>query len=226
MLSNPWHADHAFKGALLAAFLSLALIACTQDRDFEGRVVGVTDGDTVTVLAGREQIRVRIGEIDAPERGQPYANRSQQLLSSLVFGKDVLVRYQDTDQYGRIVGRLYVGDIDVSAALVREGAAWVYADYLRDKRLLALEQDARSNRRGLWGLSEFERIEPWEWHRGVRPSDVAVPAAELPEPFTCGTKRVCREMVSCEEARFHLKQCGLASLDGDDDGIPCEAICQ
>jgi micrococcal nuclease len=90
----------------IVAFLFL-IPAYTQGQDFSGRVIGITDGDTLTVLNGsREQVTTRLAEIDAPEGGQPYGNRSRQVLSELAFGKDVLVRYFDTDAYGRTVTRL------------------------------------------------------------------------------------------------------------------------
>ena len=73
---------------------------------------------------------------------------------------------QTTDRYGRTVGRPYVGDLDVSAELVRMGAGWAYREYLRDRSLLTLEADAKANQRGLWGLSEAS-ITPWDWRRGL-----------------------------------------------------------
>jgi endonuclease YncB( thermonuclease family) len=218
------------RSTAILGVLLMANTAWPQNQDFDGRVVGITDGDTVTVLtAARDQVRVRLAEIDAPERGQPYSNRSRQALSNLVFQKDVLVRYQDTDRYGRVVGRIFVGDLDISAAMVRSGAAWAYRDYVRDRNLLELEAEARANRRGLWGLSEFERIEPWEWRQGQRPDAASrarpVPSAPRDSAFTCGTKQYCREFSSCAEAMFYLNECGLDTIDGDNDGVPCEASC-
>lgn len=143
---------------------------------------------------------------------------------------------QDTDRYGRTVGRVYVGDTDVNAELVKQGAAWVYRQYAKDPSLYALENEAKAARRGLWGLPETERCPPWDWRKGSCSTSVAAPAATTVAPtpaaattaagFACGTKRYCRDMTSCEEARFYLTQCGLTSLDGDHDGVPCEKICQ
>jgi endonuclease YncB( thermonuclease family) len=84
-------------------------------------------------------------------------------LSELVFGRNVRVVVVDIDRYGRTVGRLYGGTLDVSAEMVRRGAAWVFVRYNRDRSLAALEQEARQARRGLWGLPEAERTPPWEW---------------------------------------------------------------
>ena len=78
----------------------------------------------------------------------------------------------DTDRYGRTVGRVFVGQTDVNAALVRQGAAWVYRQYAHDPALLVLEQAARDDRRGLWALPEAERVPPWEWRRQRTPSSL------------------------------------------------------
>lgn len=101
-----------------------------------------------------------LAEINAPESGQPYGNRSNQALSDLIFGTDVTVRVQTTDRFGRTVGRPYVGDLDVSAEMVRVGAAWGYRQYLRDDNLLTLEAEAREAKRGVWGLSEAQNMAP------------------------------------------------------------------
>ena len=202
---------------------SLLFPRIALSQDFSGEVITVRDGDSVVVLTPqRRRIEVRLADIDAPERGQPYANRSRQLLRDLVFRKTVDVIYMDTDSYGRIVARLYAGEVDVSGEMIRRGAAWVYRQYVRDQSLFALEDAARNARRGIWGLSE-SAIPPWEWRRNA--TAPAQSPRELPEPFTCGTKAVCRQMTSCEEAWFYLRQCRVESLDGDNDGIPCENIC-
>ena len=134
--------------------------------DLSGRVVAIADGDTFTLLtADKQQVKIRLAEIDAPESGQPYGNKSKQTLSGLIFGKDVRVVVQTTDRYGRTVGRPYVDDLDICAEMVRMGAAWAYREYLIDKGLLTLESDARSNKRGVWGLSEAQNMPPWEWRQ-------------------------------------------------------------
>jgi len=131
-----------------------------------GRIVGVYDGDSATLLTGsNDQVKIRLAEIDAPEKKQPYGNRSRQALSDLIFGKQVTARVVTIDRYGRTVARLYVGDVDVSREMVRAGAAWVYRQYNQDSSLLDVEADARRARRGLWGLPATERQEPWLWRR-------------------------------------------------------------
>lgn len=131
---------------------------------FAGRVVGVADGDTLTVLTtARAEVRVRRAEIDAPESGQPYGARAKQVLSDLAFGRQVRVATVDIDRYDRVVGRVHAGARDVNTEMVRQGAAWVYVRFNRDPALPPIEAEARAARRGLWALPEAERVPPWEW---------------------------------------------------------------
>ncbi len=150
----------------LGLFLICAWSATVSAQEVAGKVVGIADGDSFTLLTEDEQqVRIRLAEIDAPERGQPYGGRSREQLAVLIFGEKVVVDVQTTDRYGRTVGRPYKGDLDVCAEMVRTGAAWVYRKYLQDRRLLELEKDAREAGRGIWGLTEAENQPPWEWRR-------------------------------------------------------------
>ena len=90
-------------------------------QDFIAKCVGVTDGDTITVLVGLEQMKIRLGGIDTPETGQDFANRAKQFTSRLVFGKHVHILPKEKDRYGRLVARVRVDDTDVSLELVK---AW------------------------------------------------------------------------------------------------------
>ena len=222
----------------LLLFVLAAVVTTAQGAEYTGKVVGVSDGDTLTLLvpdgASYRQVKVRLGEIDTPESKQPYGERAKQTLSDLAYNKPARVVVQDTDKYGRTVGRVYVGSLDVNAEMIRQGAAWAYRQYLKDQSLLALEQQAKSAKRGLWGLPEAERCAPWDWRKKACPTSAsapASPAASAPRPatssgFTCAGKRYCREMTSCEEAKFYLTQCGVGSLDGNKDGVPCEKLCR
>ena len=135
-----------FLGITLAAALFATPPAAIE---FVGKVVGVTDGDTITVLVERRAIKVRLGEIDTPEKAQPYGSRAKQALSDLVFGKVAAVREQTRERYGRTVGRVYVDGHDVNAELVRSGQAWVYRKYATDRSLYGLETEAKAAQRGL-----------------------------------------------------------------------------
>src|SRR3954468_21743822 len=114
------------RSIIVLAALLLMLATPAGAEEFAGRVVGVSDGDTVKVLREpKETVKVRLAEIDTPESGQPYGSRAKQALSDLVDGKPVRVVVQDTDRYGRTVGRVYAGAQDVNAEMIRQGAAWV-----------------------------------------------------------------------------------------------------
>ena len=97
--------------------LMLVIAPCTGLADeLRGRVVGVADGDTLTVLdAGRQQIKVRLAEIDAPEKAQPYGQRSKQALSGLCYGREAIIDNKGRDRYGRTIGRVRCGGVDVNA---------------------------------------------------------------------------------------------------------------
>lgn len=190
-----------------------------------GKVVSVADGDTLTVLVqGNRQVKVRLAQVDAPERGQPHGTRSRQALAELAFQATVTVQVKEIDRYGRTVGTVFVDGRDVNAELVRRGAAWVYARYATDPALYELQSQAQRDGRGLWSLPEAQRVPPWQWRRERRGASSAIDTPPA-EDRRCGSKRYCRQMSSCDEARFHLEQCGVSSLDGDGDGVPCEAIC-
>lgn len=153
---------------IIVTAILLAISTFASADTLVGRVVGIADGDTFTLLVeGNRQVSVRLAEIDAPEGGQPYGNRSRQTLSEHIFGKDVRVEVQTTDRYGRTVGTPYVDDLDVCEEMVRQGAAWVYRQYVRDRSLFEVENEAREAGRGIWGLTESQRVEPWNWRRGL-----------------------------------------------------------
>lgn len=205
------------------------LVSCSYAQEYSGRVVGIADGDTFTLLtSSKKQVKVRLAEIDTPERSQPYGARSRQRLSDFIFGREVVVEKQDIDRYGRLVGHVYVDGTHINRKMVQEGMAWVYRQYLEDKSLLKDEEEAKENKRGLWSLPSTEQVPPWEWRRGVKTNSKPDTGEQQQEPqkFTCGTKRYCKEMTSCEEAEFYLNECGLTRLDGDGDGVPCESLCQ
>jgi endonuclease YncB( thermonuclease family) len=174
---------------VFAAFLTFRPATVTA-TDYVGRVVGIADGDTFTLLADREELRIRLAEIDAPEKGQPYARRARQALSGLIYGETVRVVEVDHDRYGRIVGRVYAGSIDVNAEMVRRGAAWVYRKYAKGRSLYELENEARAARRGIWALPEAEREPPWQWREQRRESHFShAPTIAASEGHVVGNRR-------------------------------------
>lgn len=151
-------------GTLAAVAMAVPVRASTRLAPFRARVVRVSDGDSITVLQGTVQQRIRLADIDAPERGQPWGRQAQRMLAGLVAGTDVDILPTDTDRWGRIVARVRTADgTDVSRAMVSGGGAWAFRRYLTDQSTLQLEAEARSARRGLWSLPEGERMPPWEW---------------------------------------------------------------
>ena len=136
--------------------------------DLSGRVVKVTDGDTITILdANQTQHKVRLYGIDTPEYKQPYSRAATKILADLVSGEGVGVDVKDTDRYGRTVGVVYRGNINVNLEMVKSGYAWWYKWYapLSDE-LREAEQRARAEGLGLW--ADPNAIPPWEWRRGAR----------------------------------------------------------
>lgn len=134
-----------------------------------GRVVSVADGDTLTVLVGRDQFRVRLQGIDAPESKQAFGNVSKQLLSKLAFGKTVQVEFRQQDRYGRILGVVYADGRDLNLTMVGQGLAWHYKHYERDQApdkraaYAAAEENARTARLGLW--NDRSPTPPWDFRR-------------------------------------------------------------
>ncbi len=115
-----------------------------QAKEFKGKVVAISDGDTLTVLNSlNQQIKIRLSEIDTPESSQPYGNRSKQHLADLVFGKLVVVKTETKDRYGRSVAKIYLDDIYINSRMIELGAAWVYRRYAKDNNLYILEAKAK-----------------------------------------------------------------------------------
>jgi micrococcal nuclease len=160
---------------VLAVFGQDQLKPTTYYLDLEqalirGRCVGVTDGDTIKVLTTtKEQIRVRIAFIDAPEKGQAFGQRAKQAMSALVFGKEVELRPHTIDRYGRLVARVIVGGQDTGLELLKAGLCWVYQKYVAQAPLeleagyRAAEALPRSDKLGLW--QDPAPVAPWEWRK-------------------------------------------------------------
>ena len=212
-------------------FLLLCVMTCASygviAGELRGNVVGISDGDTLKLLVGKETVKVRLAEIDTPEKSQPWGNRAKQALGNKVFRKDVRVQVVTKDRYGRTVGHIWLGSRDINREMVREGHAWVYRRYMKDKSLLDDEAYAKNNGLGLWSLPDA--VPPWEWRRGKKGNTTQYQKKQqknATQASTCGSKTTCKQMTDCAEARFYLKQCGLGWLDGDNDGVPCESICR
>jgi len=153
------------RAALLLALFVFA--PGTAFADFVGRVVKVSDGDTVTVLLDRKTVKVRLDSIDAPEMKQPFGRRSQQSLAELCAAKTAVVVDKGLDRYGRTVGLIVCDGVDANREQVRRGMAWVYERYApRNSPLYGLQGEARDTRRGLW--ADPHPVAPWDWRRKTR----------------------------------------------------------
>lgn len=157
---------------ILAAVLFALSCQVALANELQGRIVGVSDGDTITVLdAKNQQHKVRLAGIDAPEKSQAFGQASKKQLSELVFGKAVVVEWQKLDRYGRVVGKVLLDGFDVCLEQIRKGMAWHYKKYAGDQSAgdrqtyAAIEAEAREARLGLW-IDESPEP-PWDYrHRG------------------------------------------------------------
>jgi len=128
---------------------------------FPAKVIKISDGDTITVLSGKEQTKVRLYGIDAPEKKQDYGQRSKQFLASLIAGQVVEVEPKGKDRYKRMLGIVHHKGQDINAQMVLNGYAWAYVKY--SKIYVDQEKLARENKRGLWQSSN--PTPPWEWRK-------------------------------------------------------------
>jgi micrococcal nuclease len=128
-----------------------------------GKVVGVHDGDTITVLMDSTQYKIRLDGIDAPELSQAYGRVSKDFASAFAFGKFAEVRVSGMDRYGRYLGEVFVDGHSLNREIVRAGLAWFYVQYSKDRGLAALEAEARMLRVGLW--KELKPLAPWDYRK-------------------------------------------------------------
>jgi endonuclease YncB( thermonuclease family) len=128
-----------------------------------GKVVRVADGDTLVVLQDEKQIKIRLSDIDAPERGQPFASRSRENLAALCAGVVAQVIVAGEDKYGRSLGRVFCNGKDANAEQVLAGMAWVYDRFVTDHSLYNLQNTARLAHRGIW--SDENPVPPWVWRQ-------------------------------------------------------------
>jgi len=159
----------------------LLMVSVASAETLTGTVVAVADGDTITVLdAHHEQHRIRLSGIDAPEKAQPFGQRSKEAMSTLVFGKEVDVLWHKHDRYQRIIGKVMVADpncrtnhcpktLDSGLAQLTVGLAWWYQKYAKEQspedagRYEFAEQEARAKHAGLW--ADGPPIPPWNWRK-------------------------------------------------------------
>ena len=149
---------------LLVIFLFVSFPSFCQ---LSGKVVAISDGDTFTLLpASKKQVKVRLYGIDCPERKQDFGSVSKKFLSDLIFNKTVNVKEINIDRYGRTIGLVHIGSINVNEKLLSEGLAWHYLKYDKSKKWDMLEEKARRKKIGLW--ANPKAIAPWVYRQSKR----------------------------------------------------------
>jgi endonuclease YncB( thermonuclease family) len=168
---------------LISRFLMVGLLSSMPAiADITGRVVAVTDGDAIKVLDdANAEHKVRLTGIDAPERGQPFGTSSRDNLAKMVAGKQVRVESSKSDQYGRVLGKVWVQPadcptcgktLDANHAQLLAGMAWWYRYYAKEQsaedrgRYESAENEARARGWGLWAVPN--PINPYDWRKGNR----------------------------------------------------------
>ena len=141
--------------ALLLAFTSVILA-----DELRGKVVSIADGDTITVLdANKKQHKVRLTGIDAPEKKQAFGAKSKDRMGELVAGKDVVVEWKENDNYGRTLGKVRQGALDINLQMIKDGMAWHYKKFSKSAELSMAEAEAKAGKKGLWG--DTNPVPPW-----------------------------------------------------------------
>lgn len=203
---------------LLVACLCLPVQGAAES--FIARSVRVIDGDTLLVWhdAGRRPVKVRLADIDAPEHDQSFGDAATRSLAELIAAGPVTIDPVAVDRFGRLVARVYIGERDINAAQIQRGMAWEYSLHHRNQRYVQFAEDARRAGAGLWAAPD--PLPPSEWRR-QHPFN----ALQGQPDYRCGQRQRCSQMVTCDEAHYHLTRCGVRALDPDGDGVPCEALC-
>jgi endonuclease YncB( thermonuclease family) len=140
---------------------AVLFVASSYASTLDAPVVRVVDGDSLIVLADRQELRVRLKEIDAPELKQSFGKRSRQSLADMCAAKRARVVWTEKDRNGRLLARVWCSGIDANAEQVRRGMAWVFDRYVKDRSLYPLQERARAQRLGLW--VDAKPMPPWEW---------------------------------------------------------------
>jgi len=174
---------------------------------WSGKVVGVTDGDTITVMREGHGVKIRLAEIDCPEDHQSFGTKAKRFTSDLCFGKIVMIKPSTIDRYGRIVAHIILPDShDLSEDLLVAGLAWQYKQYSDSPKLAELEAEARTARLGIWSYPNS--VPPWEWRRTNREAhdqtQVQTPITQSGELHGNISSRVFHSS-NCRY--FHCKNC-------------------
>ena len=165
---------HPLKSLIIATVSMLFAVSALAAAAVPAKLVGVSDGDTVTVVMDGQQTKIRLYGIDAPEKAQDFGQVSTEAIKRLTTGKAITVQPYERDKYGRTVGMLFADGVNVNEAQVKAGNAWVYQQYCKEAfcaQWKAFEQEAKASGVGLW--RDASPTAPWEWRHGgaVKQSD-------------------------------------------------------
>jgi endonuclease YncB( thermonuclease family) len=186
-----WCGVRLYAAVVVLLWYLLVLLEASTDQ-FTGKVVGISDGDTISVLREGKAVKVRLHGVDTPEKAQAFGTQARKLTGDLAFQQVVTVVIRDTDRYGRGVGEVLLPDgRSLNQELVKAGMAWWYRQYApNDTTLAQLEAEAHAARRGLW--ADTHPGPPWEWRKEQRASSTvaSTPTDELPSArAVIGNKR-------------------------------------
>jgi micrococcal nuclease len=193
-----------FRSSIVAIFVSLTAAFALQQvpsdppKPFTGKVVSISDGDTVTVLLDRTQHKIRLEHIDAPESGQAFGTKARKALGDLVFGKEVKVEWTGRDKYKRILGVIYVEDRNIDLEIVKEGLAWHFTKYSKEPKYAEAKKAAKEAKCGLW--ADAKPVAPWDYRRNQGLED---PDVIDPETFTV--------VVTPKGKKYHRVGCSTLS---------------
>ena len=124
------------------SFLLICGVA-NANETVTGKIIKISDGDTLTILVSKKQMKIRLAEIDCPEKNQPYGKIAKKALSELAFSKIASIKPVTIDRYKRTVGTVFIDGLNVNKELVKTGNCWVYRKYSKDKDMIELEYTAK-----------------------------------------------------------------------------------
>mgnify|MGYP003484647385 FL=1 len=155
---------------LQIVFYILLFYTYANSLELIGKVIKVSDGDTVTILTeDKVSHKIRLNDIDAPEKKQPFGNKSRDNLASYIAGEIITVKYKSKDKYGRILGTIYFENLDINLQQIKNGYAWVYKQYSKNQTYYQEEQKAKDLKKGLWIAKE--PLAPWEYRKKRKSSN-------------------------------------------------------
>ncbi|QIW15452.1 nuclease [Pasteurellaceae bacterium RH1A] len=218
---------------LLQFFLLLTPLTWAAQRQIQCKVVGISDGDTLTCLHNRNQLKVRLQYIDAPESAQPFGNRAKQALASYAFKKEVRLLVSGYDKYQRLLAVVFdERNQNLNLKLVEDGLAWAY----RQTKPLYKQAEDQARQRGLGLWRDPNPINPADWrkiyqdkrsHSGPNLQNQSsnpplVGRVDCSVKLSCG--KIERMGGDYALAKRYFDQCGWAEMDGNRDGIPCNSL--